>query len=116
MDDARRVQRRDARAELPQQPTRLRRRQRSAAQALSGVLGVDTAGAGAKAAGDARLLHTAAKVLAEHPALLRHWQTFIGDEDLLLFRSTLMLKPAHHGSAHALHQVSDSSLGAHARL
>ena len=52
--------------------------------------------------------------LAEHPALLRHWQTFIGDEDLLLFRSTLMLKPAHHGSAHALHQVSDRSLGAHA--
>lgn len=43
--------------------------------------------------------------LAAHPKLVRVVQQLIGD-DLLLFRSTLMLKPAHHGSAHALHQDS----------
>jgi len=42
--------------------------------------------------------------LAEHPTLIRAWQNAIGDDNLLLFRSTLMLKPAEHGSAHALHQ------------
>ena len=42
--------------------------------------------------------------LARHPKIVSTWQNVIGDEDLLLFRSTLMLKPAHHGSAHALHQ------------
>jgi ectoine hydroxylase-related dioxygenase (phytanoyl-CoA dioxygenase family) len=42
--------------------------------------------------------------LAEHPNIIRTWQNVIGDDDLLLFRSTLMLKPAQHGSAHALHQ------------
>lgn len=43
--------------------------------------------------------------LAEHPRLVKIVQGLIGS-DLLLFRSTLMLKPAHHGSAHALHQDS----------
>lgn len=42
--------------------------------------------------------------LARHPKIVATWQNVIGDENLLLFRSTLMLKPAHHGSAHALHQ------------
>ena len=42
--------------------------------------------------------------LAEHPTLITAWQNAIGDDNLLLFRSTLMLKPAEHGSAHALHQ------------
>ncbi len=43
--------------------------------------------------------------LAAHPRLLKVIRTLIGP-DLLLFRSTLMLKPAHHGSAHGLHQDS----------
>lgn len=43
--------------------------------------------------------------LSAHPKLIATVQTLLGD-DLLLFRSTLMLKPAHHGSAHALHQDS----------
>ena len=51
-------------------------------------------------------LHPAFYRLAEHPGVIETWQNVIGDEDLLLFRSTLMLKPANHGSAHALHQDS----------
>jgi ectoine hydroxylase-related dioxygenase (phytanoyl-CoA dioxygenase family) len=43
--------------------------------------------------------------LAAHPKLTSVVQNLIG-EDLLLFRSTLMLKPAFHGSAHAFHQDS----------
>ena len=43
--------------------------------------------------------------LAAHPGLVALVQNLLGD-DLLLFRSTLMLKPAFHGSAHALHQDS----------
>ena len=43
--------------------------------------------------------------LAAHPTLVQAVQNLLG-EDLLLFRSTLMLKPAHHGSPHALHQDS----------
>jgi ectoine hydroxylase-related dioxygenase (phytanoyl-CoA dioxygenase family) len=43
--------------------------------------------------------------LAAHPKLVAIVQELIG-QDLLLFRSTVMLKPAHHGSAHALHQDS----------
>ena len=43
--------------------------------------------------------------LAAHPHLVAIVQALLGD-DLLLFRSTLMLKPAFHGSAHALHQDS----------
>ncbi len=43
--------------------------------------------------------------LAAYPELVRTVQQLIG-ADLLLFRSTLMLKPAYHGSAHALHQDS----------
>ncbi len=43
--------------------------------------------------------------LATHNRLIPVIQQLIGD-DLLLYRSTLMLKPAHHGSAHALHQDS----------
>ncbi len=43
--------------------------------------------------------------LAGHPQLVQAVQNLIG-EDLLLFRSTLMLKPALHGSIHALHQDS----------
>ncbi len=43
--------------------------------------------------------------LAEHPKLVPVVQALIGP-DLLLFRSTLMLKPAFHGSAHAWHQDS----------
>lgn len=45
------------------------------------------------------------KDLAAHPNLISVVQHLIGD-DLLLFRSTLMLKPAFHGSAHAFHQDS----------
>lgn len=45
------------------------------------------------------------KDLAAHPKLISVVQNIIG-EDLLLFRSTLMLKPAFHGSAHAFHQDS----------
>lgn len=43
--------------------------------------------------------------LAAHPKLIDTVRVLLGD-DLLLFRSTLMLKPAHHGSAHAFHQDS----------
>lgn len=43
--------------------------------------------------------------LAAHPRLLEVLHQLIGP-DLLLFRSTLMLKPAYHGSAHGLHQDS----------
>ncbi len=43
--------------------------------------------------------------LAAHPKLIKVVQNLIGP-DLLLFRSTLMLKPAFHGSAHGLHQDS----------
>ena len=43
--------------------------------------------------------------LAQHPDLVKTVQNLIG-EDLLLFRSTLMLKPALFGSAHGLHQDS----------
>ena len=43
--------------------------------------------------------------LASHRPLVCVIQSLLG-EDLLLFRSTLMLKPAHHGSAHAFHQDS----------
>jgi ectoine hydroxylase-related dioxygenase (phytanoyl-CoA dioxygenase family) len=43
--------------------------------------------------------------LAAHPRLVAVLQELLGP-DLLLFRSTLMLKPAHHGSAHGLHQDS----------
>jgi phytanoyl-CoA hydroxylase len=45
------------------------------------------------------------KELAAHPALIRVIRALLGN-DLLLFRSTLMLKPAFHGSAHGLHQDS----------
>lgn len=45
------------------------------------------------------------KNLAAHPKVVAIVQQLIGN-DLLLFRSTLMLKPAQHGSAHALHQDS----------
>ncbi len=43
--------------------------------------------------------------LAEHPRLIPAVQNLL-DKDLLLFRSTLMFKPAQHGSIHALHQDS----------
>lgn len=43
--------------------------------------------------------------LSVHPSLLRVLGGLLGP-DLLLFRSTLMLKPAYHGSAHAPHQDS----------
>ena len=43
--------------------------------------------------------------LAQHPRLIAAVQNLIGP-DLLLFRSTLMLKPAFHGSQHAYHQDS----------
>lgn len=43
--------------------------------------------------------------LAAHPKLIDRVRTLLGD-DLLLFRSTLMLKPALHGSVHAFHQDS----------
>lgn len=52
-----------------------------------------------------RLLSEHFSCLAAHPRLVATVQNLIGD-DLLLFRSTLMLKPARHGSAHALHQDS----------
>lgn len=45
------------------------------------------------------------KDLAQHPNLIAVLQNLIGD-DLLLFRSTLMFKPAFHGSSHGLHQDS----------
>ena len=45
-----------------------------------------------------RLFSDAFKRLAAHPTMVKTVQKLIG-EDLLLFRSTLMLKPAHHGSA-----------------
>ena len=43
--------------------------------------------------------------LAQHPKLISVVQELIGI-DLLLFRSTLMFKPAFHGSSHGLHQDS----------
>ena len=43
--------------------------------------------------------------LSAHPPLVAVLQNLLGP-DLLLFRSTLMLKPAFHGSVHALHQDS----------
>ncbi len=43
--------------------------------------------------------------LAAHPKLIEVLQDLIGP-DLLLFRSTLMFKPAFHGSAHGIHQDS----------
>ena len=43
--------------------------------------------------------------LAAHPKLIRLVGSLLGP-DLLLFRSTLMLKPAYHGSSHGLHQDS----------
>ena len=43
--------------------------------------------------------------LAAHPRLIRLVGSLLGS-DLLLFRSTLMLKPAYHGSSHGLHQDS----------
>lgn len=43
--------------------------------------------------------------LAAHPRLMAAVHSLIGP-DLLLFRSTLMLKPAFHGSSHGLHQDS----------
>ncbi len=45
------------------------------------------------------------KHLAAHPKLVPVVQKLIG-RDLLLFRSTLMLKPAFHGSSHGFHQDS----------
>ena len=45
------------------------------------------------------------KRLAVHPRLIEVVQNLIGP-DLLLFRSTLMLKPAFHGSGHEFHQDS----------
>ena len=46
------------------------------------------------------------KRLARHPRVVGIAQELLDSDDLLLFRSTLMLKPAFHGSAHALHQDS----------
>ncbi len=43
--------------------------------------------------------------LSIHPKLVQVVQNLIGP-DLLLFRSTLMFKPAFHGSAHGIHQDS----------
>ncbi|MBS13763.1 MAG: hypothetical protein CME19_19470 [Gemmatimonadetes bacterium] len=43
--------------------------------------------------------------LSRHPKLIGVIRELLG-EDLLLFRSTLMLKPANHGSAHSFHQDS----------
>lgn len=43
--------------------------------------------------------------LSVHPKLIQVVQNLIG-QDLLLFRSTLMFKPAYHGSAHGIHQDS----------
>ena len=43
--------------------------------------------------------------LSVHPKLIRGVQNLLGP-DLLLFRSTLMFKPAFHGSAHGIHQDS----------
>ena len=44
--------------------------------------------------------------LAQHPKLIAVVQKLTGSDDLLLFRSTLMFKPAFHGSSHGLHQDS----------
>ena len=43
--------------------------------------------------------------LSVHPELIQAVQNLLGP-DLLLFRSTLMFKPAFHGSAHGIHQDS----------
>ena len=45
------------------------------------------------------------KDLSRHRKLVPVVRELLG-EDLLLFRSTLMLKPANHGSAHSFHQDS----------
>ena len=52
-----------------------------------------------------RAFSEAFRDLASTPGLTSVVQNLIG-QDLLLFRSTLMLKPAYHGSAHGLHQDS----------
>ena len=52
-----------------------------------------------------RQLSTHFADLSAQSQLVATVQNLLGD-DLLLFRSTLMLKPAFHGSAHALHQDS----------
>ena len=44
--------------------------------------------------------------LAALPALIAIVKELLDTPDLLLFRSTLMLKPALHGSSHGLHQDS----------
>ena len=49
-----------------------------------------------------RALSEVFRRLSAHPGLVATAQNLIGS-DLLLFRSTLMLKPALHGSAHGLH-------------
>jgi len=46
------------------------------------------------------------RALSMHPKLIQVVQNLLGTEDLLLFRSTLMFKPAFHGSIHGLHQDS----------
>ena len=46
------------------------------------------------------------KRLARHPKIIQTAQALLNSHDLLLFRSTLMLKPAFRGSPHALHQDS----------
>ena len=48
---------------------------------------------------------TTLRDLAAHPKLVGVLREILGP-DLLLFRSTLMLKPAFHGSVHGLHQDS----------
>ena len=54
---------------------------------------------------DTRNISDVFRNLSEHPKLLGILKTLLGP-DLLLFRSTLMLKPAFHGSVHAPHQDS----------
>ncbi|MEE2657019.1 MAG: phytanoyl-CoA dioxygenase family protein [Candidatus Latescibacterota bacterium] len=44
--------------------------------------------------------------LSRHPIIVQRVHELLGEDDLLLFRSTLMLKPAFHGSVHGLHQDS----------
>ena len=54
---------------------------------------------------ETRSLSALFKDLSSHPGLVAVIQDLLGP-DLLLFRSTLMLKPALHGSIHGLHQDS----------
>jgi len=54
---------------------------------------------------DTRVYSDIFRDLAAHPKLIDTVRQLLGD-DLLLFRSTLMLKPALHGSIHAFHQDS----------